>query len=456
MVAIATDPLKRQFTNLLLSEVESITDSNEYYIGIGKSDVWDSSDTVVTPLRTLKEEREARNNLQAVKKVTASSFVIPRYNWSSGTIYSSWSDASVGIPTNSYYVLTEDNEVYICLQQGKNAAGVVNASTVKPSYTAAGVSEVRAFTTADGYIWKFLYPIATSNATNFLSSNFVPVEDITIDSASANLFQLQQLNIQNTAVGGQILGVEIVSGGSGYSSAPTITFNGDGTGAAATATISGGVVVKVEMNNDSAAFGKGYNFAGAKVSSGTAQLRPIIGPSIGIGKSATRDLKSSSVMFNMKPDGAEGGNFQITNDFRQIVLMKNLDYTDSASSGGRFTGASSKVGRFMTLTGTIAASGLVVDELITGGTSGTTAYVTELDSSSGNIVYFHQNLNNVAGKFTDGESITGNGVGSATIDSGDKYNAVDQFSGDVLYIENRASVVRSASQTEDIKVIITV
>ena len=95
MVAIATDPLKRQFTNLLLSEVESITDSNEYYIGIGKSDVWDSSDTVVTPLRTLKEEREARNNLQAVKKVTASSFVIPRYNWSSGTIYSSWSDASV-------------------------------------------------------------------------------------------------------------------------------------------------------------------------------------------------------------------------------------------------------------------------------------------------------------------------------------------------------------------------
>lgn len=110
----------------------------------------------------------------------------------------------------------------------------------------------------------------------------------------------------------------------------------------------------------------------------------------------------------------------------------------------------------MTLTGTIAASGLVVDELITGGTSGTTAYVTELDSSSGNIVYFHQNLNNVAGKFTDGESITGNGVGSATIDSGDKYNAVDQFSGDVLYIENRASVVRSASQTEDIKVIITV
>ena len=456
MVAIATDSLKKQFTSLLFTEGTTGTDSDEFYIGIGKSDAWDETDTIATPTRTLKEEREARGNLQAVKKVTGYSFVVPRYNWTTGSIYSAWSDNSVGIPTNPYYVLTEDNEVYICLQQGKSGTGAANPSTIKPSYTDAGVTSVRAFTTSDGYVWKLLYSVSAANASNFLSSNFVPIQDITIDSASANLFELIQLNVQNTAIRGQIIGVEIVSGGTGYSSAPTITFNGNGSGAAATATVSGGSIVKVEMNNDSSALGLGYDFASARVSTGNASLRPIIGPELGIGKSPISDLKSSSLMFNVKPDGAEGGSFQTTNDFRQVILMKNLDLTDSASPGGRFTSNVSKVSRYMTLTGTIAASGLVVDELITGGTSGTTAYVDELDSDNGNIVYFHQNSNNVIGLFTDGEAITGSGVGSATVDSGDKYSAVDQYSGEVLYIENRAAITRSTEQTEDIKIIITV
>lgn len=453
MVAIATDPLKKKLIDLLFQEADNGTDSNEYYIGIGKADTYDSSDTVATPLRTIEEEREARNNLQSVKKVTGTSFVIPRYNWSSGSIYSAWSDNVVGLPTNPYYVLTEDNEVYVCVKQGQDAIGNANTSTVKPSYTTAGVDQTAAFTTADGYTWKLVYALSASKANAFLSSGFVPIQDIAIDSASANAFELQQLNIQNTATPGQIVGLEIISGGTGYSSAPTITINGDGTGAAATATISGGVIVKVEMTN----FGSGYNFAGATVSSGAAVLRPIIGPRDGVGKSAIEDLKATSVMFNIKPDGAEGGDFNVTNDFRQILLLRNLTLTDSAGGDGPiFTDTSGKIGRFMTLTGTIAASGLVVDELITGGTSGVTAFVDELDSASGNIVYYHQNSNNIAGEFTDGEAITGDGVGSATIDSGNKYTSVDMFSGDLLYIENRAKITRSAAQTEDIKVIITV
>lgn len=52
-----------------------------------------------------------------------------------------------------------------------------------------------------------------------------------------------------------VYGVTITSGGSGYVSAPTVSFSGGGgTGAAATATISGGVVVGVTMTN----VGTGY------------------------------------------------------------------------------------------------------------------------------------------------------------------------------------------------------
>ena len=457
MAAIGTDSLKQKLIDLFFKEVGSSSDSDEYFLGIGKSDPYDVTDTVITPLRSTKEEREARANLQAIKKITGTSFVVPRFNWTAGTVYSPWADSQVGIPTNVYYVLTEDNEVYICLQQGKDATGQTNASTVKPSFTAAGVTETQAFETADGYRWKLMYALSAARASTFLSAQFIPTEDV--DSASLptpNAFEAQQLNIKSAAAGGQILGVEIVDAGTGYSSAPTLTINGNGSGASAIATIVGGSIAKIEMLNESGGMGQGYDYASISTT-GNAVLRPIIGPRNGIGFSPIDDIKSSSIMFNVKTAGDEGGEFNTTNDFRQITMLKNLELTDSSSAGPRYKGVASKVGRFLTLQSTIATAGLSVDDTITGGTTGFTATISELDSATGNRVFFQQNLNNVAGNFQDGEALTGSpSGGSGLVDSGNKNNIIDQYSGDVLYIENRARVIRASTQTEDIKVIITV
>ena len=116
MAAIVTDPLKRRLSQFIFDDTRA-GDSNEYYIGIGKPDTYNAQDTTTTPIRTVSEQNEARANLMSVKKVVNSSLVIPRYNWTSGSTYSAWSDVSVGIPTNTYYVLTEDNEIYICLKK---------------------------------------------------------------------------------------------------------------------------------------------------------------------------------------------------------------------------------------------------------------------------------------------------------------------------------------------------
>ena len=459
MTAIITDPFKHNTIEVLFNDVTSTADSDQYYIGIGKSDTYDSSDTIATPLRTMFEERVARGNLESIKKITASSFVVTRNNWSSGTIYSAWNDKQVDYPTNPYYVLTEDNEVYICIQQSKSSTGSANASTVKPSYTTAGVNVNEAFETSDGYRWKFLYSISSGDATNFLTAGFQPTQRILIDSGSANAFQLLQLNVQNNAIGGQIIGAEIVGAGSGFTSAPTLTFRGNGTAAAATATISGGAIVKVEMNNESAGLGSGYDYASIDITGGGgsgATLRPIIGPRDGFGFDARKDLKSSSLMSNIKPAGDESGKFNITNDFRQIIVLKNLDYTDSSSEGGRFGDLTEKVNRNMTLTQDISTTGFAVDEIITGGTSGVTARIDEVDSNAGFSIRFHQNENTINGNFQDGEALTGNLGGTGTIDSGNLFSPVDIYSGDLLYIENRARIIRSSSQTEDIKVILTV
>ncbi len=54
---------------------------------------------------------------------------------------------------------------------------------------------------------------------------------------------------------GAVGSVNVTSGGSGYTSAPTVVFTGGGTGAAATATVLGGVVTGVTVTNG----GSGYN-----------------------------------------------------------------------------------------------------------------------------------------------------------------------------------------------------
>jgi len=167
-------------------------------------------------------------------------------------------------------------------------------------------------------------------------------------------------------------------------------------------------------------------------------------------------LKSASLMSNIKPAGNESGKFNITNDFRQIIVLKNLDYTDSSSEGGRFGDLTEKVNRNMTLTQNISTTGFAVDEIITGGTSGVTARIDEVDSNAGFSIRFHQNENTINGNFQDGEALTGNLGGTGTIDSGNLFSPVDIYSGDLLYIENRARIIRSSSQTEDIKVILTV
>lgn len=451
MPAILTDTLKKNVAELLLNQIQDAADSFEYYIGVGRSHPYPNDDAIVTPVRSILEEREARNNLQSVKKVTASSFVIPRRNWSSGTIYSAFDDSQVGIPDNTYYVLTEDNGVYICLQQGRNDSGVATQSTVKPDYTTAGVQQTEAFKTSDGYVWKFLYSVSATAASSFLSAGFMPISKII--GAGDDTFQQQQKAVQDAAVSGRIIGAKVISGGTGYSGdSATVTFFGTGTGASAKAFISNGSVVKVEMQNESAGSGSGYLYASASVAGSpttAAVVRPIIGSLNGIGADARDDLKASSIMLNTKPAGEEGGDWVVDNDFRQITVFRNLEIYDSAAI---FEGQTGKALRFIKMDN---ATAFANDDILNG-PSDQKAFVVDVDSTN---VFFVQNETTGFVSFDSADLIEdSDGSLSENIDSGgfDLHSIVDAHSGELLYIENRARVIRSTAQTEDIKVIITV
>ena len=453
MPAIITDRFKKE---ILTSLQADIADSDStYYIAVGRTVDWDSADVAPTPLNNVRTLRDAQYNMIAVKNVEANSFVVPRYSWSLGAVYLGYDDNSVGHPSNSFYVITDENNVYVCLESGRNANGQAVTSTVKPSGTSTA-----AFETADGYVWKFLYSVGALRSSQFLSANYMPVTKFGAFDSDDPADHVQQVGIQNAAVSGQIVGYQVLGGGSGYTTVPSVTVVGNGVNAKAAATISGGAVtsIRVKDSDGSKAFGSGYSYAHVSITGGSgsgANARPIIGPAAGFGADPRDDLKATAIMFNAKPDGAEGSNWVISNDFRQVTLIKNIEIPDS---DGLYTGVTGNALRRMEFSS--ITSGFSADKTLLGATSQSKAYVVKSDSDT---VWYIQDSDTQFGKFVEGETVSetdGNGSGvldAAGVD-GDTYayidGDVDFSSGEVMYIDNRAAIQRTADQTEYIKIII--
>jgi hypothetical protein len=179
------------------------TRRSNYYYFIGKVLEWADQNVPDTPEATYYYEYETRNNIIGFKKINVSdaSYVVERINWSSGQVYDQYdpdysttnlsSTGASSIKTAQFYVLSSDFNVYKCIFN-KNGS----ASTSSPSGT-----DALPITTADGYVWKFLYTIPLSSRNKFLTADFMPV----------------QKNVQNAFYSkGEIDRVTIDSNGSGY------------------------------------------------------------------------------------------------------------------------------------------------------------------------------------------------------------------------------------------------
>jgi hypothetical protein len=259
---------------------------------------------------------------------------------------------------------------------------------------------------------------------------------------------------------------DAASSGSGYTSAPTVTITGDGSGATATATVAGGAVTGITIT------AKGTNYTKARVTfsggggSGAA-ARAIIAPNYrGVGKSGhgtdpRAELGGFFMGLNVKLDGADGsGDLGVGNDFRQIMLLKN-PLNGTASPAGNIASADTlkaldKLDFSSTFSSGSSVADFTVDEVITGQTSGAVAFVTEIDSSNG-FVFFHQNQKTGFVSFANGEQVLGGTSGTnGTLESSSAVilSELDRESGEILFLENRLPINRTASQIEDIKIIL--
>ena len=259
---------------------------------------------------------------------------------------------------------------------------------------------------------------------------------------------------------------DAATSGSGYTSPPTVTITGDGSGATATATVAGGAVTGITIT------AKGTNYTKARVTfsggggSGAA-ARAIIAPNYrGVGKSGhgtdpRAELGGFFMGLNVKLDGADGsGDIGVGNDFRQIMLLKN-PLNGTASPAGNIASADTlkaldKLDFSSTFSSGSSVADFTVDEVITGQTSGAVAFVTEIDSSNG-FVFFHQNQKTGFVSFANGEQVLGGTSGTnGTLESSSAVilSELDRESGEILFLENRLPINRTASQIEDIKIIL--
>jgi hypothetical protein len=482
MSAIVTDKIKKQFLLDLFNDFDST--GVRYYAGIGRSEQWDASDNPVTPQPRVRDERDARMNMQSMKNITDRSFVVPRSNWTSGAIYNHYDDDTIGYPLNQFYVMNSNQEIYICVQQGRDANGSAVVSTEQPT----GNTNGQPFETSDGYRWKFIFSIGALRASKFLSSSYMPVQLVDSDEAAsvdATAEVVEQRAVQLAARPGEVVGIEVTDQGSGYTSTPTVEVIGDGTGCVLVPIISGNALVDVRVKGDSdrnlngtlpssyaslaadkrSFRGSGYKRASVAITGGGgtgAKARVILGPEKGLGADPRDDLKTGACMFNAKIDGTENGDFLIgDNTFRQVILVRNPLVRDSANREDThfFADATGSTLDRIELSG---AGTFTEDTTITSQTGAlprATAYVDAIDSvdAVNNEVRLlvHQTEDTQFRAFADGDVVENpSGVQGTIKSNGFLRGEIDPHSGELLYIDNRAAVDRSAEQTEDLKIVI--
>ena len=466
--------------------VESFSESaaTTYYLFIGRSHSW-ATDTdgqgrsinegtdasPPTPNDDITSEFYNYDDMLGAKLLTSSdvSHVIPRRNWTTGTTYDMYehnissSNAANSGATNlfdsNFFVMNSSFAVYKVIENDG-----ATASTVEPTSTSNSI-----FETSDGYRWKYMYSLTSSETLNFMSTDFIHVStDSTVSAA---------------AVDGALDTILVVAGGSSFttSSGSTISaipIRGDGTGGIASVTISSGAVATATVTTA----GSGYTFAyirDADIITATnaggagsgANLNVIIPPKGGHGSNAVKELGGFFVMLNKSLVGVEGtSDIGVGNDFRRIGLLRDPTNFGTTTVASATTRRQIYAVKFASVSGTFTA-----DEEINQASTGAVGKVVEFDSTN-LILYYYQtrfpdcgidsNANLTA--FSGANAITGqSSSASATPDTSNSntVNAVEfssgyanpelaYDSGDIIYVEERSPITRASDQTENVKLII--
>lgn len=417
-------------------------------------------------------------------------------------------NGKTSLADSNFYVLTDANNVYKCLFNGYGAPSTVKptGTPIEPFETADGYIWKFMYTLPVSLQNKFLtslyMPVSTVLSANFYSNG--AIDDVIIDNQgtgyvsgstgvvvtgdgtgavleavvsdggitsvvvispgsgytyatisftgagtgarasvilSSGDVNTLQANVELLAVKGAIHVIEVENGGTGYTSA-TVTVTGDGTGCTATPTIIDGVLAKITVTN------KGSNYTTATVTitgNGTgATARAIMSPIGGHGKNAIKEFYSRYLLFSSSINSDVVNDDTLTNDYRQVSLIKDILRYDSPF---RFPDSIGSACAHVT-TSSIPVGSFENDRLVEVVSNGKTLRVVTKEGN--NIVLQEVDayipfVGDVLRDTTTSETVT---VTTS------EQPEIDAQSGTMLYINNRPGFSSSPVQTVTIKTLI--
>lgn len=409
----------------------------------------------------------------------------------------------------SVYVVTDEYNVYICLSNNNNAKSTVKPTGTSTSVftTADGYKWKYLYTITASDILKFVTPMwipvrtvaaSIDNPTQWAvqqaavngsievvkvtngGSGYTAVHSGTLvagsgsggtlpsgASASDNTYVNATIYILTGTGAGQKKKITAYTGSSRafttdtawsvqpdgtstYEILPTVTISGDGSGAEAKATVSGGVITDITIT----ARGTNYHVASLAITGGAGSAgagTPIITPVGGHGKDPVQELGGFFLLGSVELTYNED-DFPTANDYRRIGIVANVTNESDDAICTALTRNATKTLQLTSVSGTFNP-----DEIINS-TSGAvvSAKVIEYGATGGGngTLRFGQDAATGFVDFVGTQQIIGVTSGATATISSVTAEEVKRFSGQILYLDNRRPLMRSPFQSETFRIVL--
>lgn len=405
------------------------------YVVVGRPIAYDANDAIPTLTDSYQNHFNVSNFLLGGKRITGNDveLVIPRVNWTANTIYTAYDDRA--IRANISYVYASDGSVYLCLNNANNANSTIQPSgdfLVNNGFISPG----------DGYLWKYMYKIDTTN--KYITNDWMPVPT----EQNSNYF-----GDANNVVAGAIDRVIVSSGGTGYFQNNTsVAIIGAGVAATANVVVSNGSITSINVLNPGVRYTR-QNSNVVITGAGTgASARLVLPPIYGHAYNPAMDLNANTLMIAVKigeGDATEGGKITANNDFRQVaLLMEPHKYGENVAVT---IATANLVVSFVTQLILTSGSSYQIDELVYQGPDvGNTTFSGYVSDTFTNAVQ----LVGIQGTAAKGLQLHGatSGITRTVVDITPP--DLDIESGCLTYVESVSPIQRSINQAENIKVIL--
>lgn len=439
--------LSSTFVDLRINNAEQFKESvseaanNKLYLVFGRALPWANDSNPPAANSCVGTINEIWDNMIGGKRIFSNdmAFVIPRYTWTSNTVYTAYDHLSTNLydeGNTKFYVVTSDWNVYKCIANNYGKVSTIEPTTLNPASVAYQ---------ADGYAWKYMYTVSDAEKLRFMTGSYMPVKTLTGNDSSL------QWQVQANAKVGSIESIWVTDQGTNYTNTSNIivSISGDGLYATATASINSisNTVNSISITNP----GTGYTWATVTISDAGlgsgANARAIISPPGGHGSDPLYELGGKNVMLNPRIRYNENGILPVTNDYRQIAVLKDPHKagTDEGFGNTAFLQA-------MGIT-TAGFGDYQLDEYVYQGTSFAAASfkasVVGWDSANNKLT-----LINTQGTPTAAQTLVGATSFTIRTITSVTEGELEEYTGRILYADNFTPITRSSDQIEDYKICI--